>query len=52
MKKNNLKMMPLVVDGQHVWVVYCGMNVVAYAWPRDGKGSMEIAQEIIDRKSK
>lgn len=50
--KNNFKMMPLVVDGSHVWVVYCGMNVVAYAWPRNGMSSMEVAQEIINNKSK
>lgn len=52
MKASKIKMMPVCVNGEHVWVVYCGMNVVAYAWPRDGKRSMEVAQEIIDRMSK
>jgi hypothetical protein len=52
MKKNNLKMMPECVDGQHVWIVYCGMQVVAYAWPRNGKTSYEVAQEIIENKTK
>lgn len=50
--KATFKMMPDCVNGEHVWIVYCGMQVVAYAWPRDGKTSKEIAQEIIDRKSK
>jgi hypothetical protein len=44
-RKLKIEIAPDCVNGVHVWVVYKG-GAVKYAWPRDGKSSREVANEI------
>jgi hypothetical protein len=46
MKSPKVKMMPVLENGQHVWVVVKG-GETKYAWPRNGKSSIEVAHEMV-----
>lgn len=47
MREAVVKMHPVIEHGQHVWVVSKGWES-KYAWPKDGKSSLEIAKEMMD----
>ena len=46
MPKNKVEKNLTIVDGQYVWMVTNGINV-KFAWPRDGKDSLTVANEMI-----
>lgn len=47
MREAVVKMHPVIENGQHVWVVSKGWKS-KYAWPANGKSSLEIAKEMME----